>query len=185
MPPSCPSWPPALPLHGLMAASAASALGQPSGPAPHGELRRMHHRSPRTSTVVDRVRLSELNTSTSTEDNTVPQLVELTEPEAQREIIRLTLDEIAAEVSIALRDARLDFPVYLTVPNSGQSVMTMTCPHDPDPSDGDWSFATAIVCRITGQRLGDVRLRGRSLRCVAAGPTMAASELVADADAGS
>ena len=49
----------------------------------------------------------------------MPQLVEPTTPDAQREIIRQSLDEIAAEVATALRDAHLDFPVFLTVPNSG------------------------------------------------------------------
>ena len=48
----------------------------------------------------------------------MPQIVEPTEPDAQREIIRLALDEIASEVGTALREAYLDFPVFLTVPNS-------------------------------------------------------------------
>jgi hypothetical protein len=65
----------------------------------------------------------------------MPQLVESITPEAQREIIRLTIGEIAAEVGTALRDAHLDFPVYLMVPNSGSSVARMACPLDP--SDGD------------------------------------------------
>ena len=75
----------------------------------------------------------------------MPQIVE-----SQREIIRQSLDEIATEVATALRDAHLDFPVFLTVPNSGEFLATMACPLDP--SDGDWSHASAIVCRIVGQR---------------------------------
>ena len=109
----------------------------------------------------------------------MPQLVEPTTPDAQREIIRQSLDEIAAEVGTALRDAHLDFPVFLTVPNSGDSLATMACPLDP--SDGDWSHASAIVCRIIGQRLGDVRLRGRALHCAVANATMGAAEVMADA----
>ena len=95
----------------------------------------------------------------------MPQLVEPTTPDAQREIIRQSLDEIAAEIATALRDAHLDFPVYLTVPTSGDLLATMASPLDP--SYGDWSHASAIVCRIIGQRLGDTRLRGRPmiLRC--------------------
>ena len=108
----------------------------------------------------------------------MPQIVEPTTPEAQREIIRLALDEIAAEVGTALRDAHLDFPVFLTVPNSGDSLATMACPLDP--SDRDWSHASAIVCRIIGQRLGDVRLRGRALHCAVANATMGAAEVMAD-----
>jgi hypothetical protein len=114
----------------------------------------------------------------TTEDSAMPQIVESTSPDAKREIIRQSLDEIATEVGTALRDARLDFPVFLTVPNSGHSVATMACPLDP--SDSDWSHASAIVCRIIGQRLGDVRLRGRALQCAVANATMGAAEVTAD-----
>jgi hypothetical protein len=108
----------------------------------------------------------------------MPQLVEPTTPDAQREIIRKSLNEIAAEVGTALRDAHLAFPVYLTVPNSGESLATMACPLDP--SDSDWSHASAIVCRIIGQRLGDVRLRGRPLHCAVANATMGAADVMTD-----
>jgi hypothetical protein len=112
------------------------------------------------------------------EDSTMPQLVEPTEPDAQREVIRLALDEIAAEVGKSLREAHLDFPVFLTVPNSGESLATMACP--VDPSDTDWSHASAIVCRIIGQRLGDARLRGKPMHCAVANATMGAAEVTAD-----
>jgi hypothetical protein len=108
----------------------------------------------------------------------MPQIVEPTTPEAQREIIRQSLDEIAAEVAISLRDAHLDFPVFLTVPNSGDSLATMACPLDP--TDGDWAHARAIVCRIIGQRLGDARLCGWSLHCAVANATMGAADVTAD-----
>jgi hypothetical protein len=113
-------------------------------------------------------------------DKTMPQIVEPTEPEAQREVIRLVLDEIAAEVSIALRDAQLAFPVYVAVPNSGQSVASMACPLDPTASQ--WSKAKAIVCRIIGARLGDVRLRGQPLHCAVANGAIAATDVTADAE---
>ena len=99
--------------------------------------------------------------------------------ESHREIIRQSLDEIAAEVATALREAHLEFPVFLTVPNSGDSLATMACPIDP--SDEDWSHASAIVCRIIGQRLGDARLRGRSLHCAVANATMGAADVMAEA----
>ena len=110
----------------------------------------------------------------------MPQLVEPATPDAQREIIRQSLDEIAAEVGTALRDAHLDFPVFLTVPNSGNSLATMASPLDS--SDGDWSHASAIVCRIIGQRLGDARLCGRPLHCAVANATVGAAEVMADAE---
>ena len=112
------------------------------------------------------------------EESTMPQLIEPTTPDAQREIIRQSLDEIAAKVATAVRDAHLDFPVFLTVPNSGDSLATMACPLDP--SDSDWSHASAIVCRIIGQRLGDARLRGRALHCAVANATVGAADVMAD-----
>ena len=108
----------------------------------------------------------------------MPQLVEHPEPDAKRDIVRSSLDEIAAEVANALRYAHLDFPVFLTVPNSGDSLATMACPLDP--SDGDWSHASAIVCRIIGQRLGDVRPRGRPLDGAVVNGTIAVSDVTAD-----
>ena len=78
----------------------------------------------------------------------MPQLVEPTTPDAQREIIRQSLDEIAAEVATALRDAHLDFPVFLTVPNSGDSLATMACPLDP--SDG--RLVTCFSHRLSHHR---------------------------------
>jgi hypothetical protein len=108
----------------------------------------------------------------------MPQIFEPTEPDAQREIIRLALNEIAAKVGTALRDAHLDFPVFLTVPNSGDSLATIATPLDP--SDSGWAHASAIVCRIIGKRLGDVRLRGHALHCAVANATMGAAEVMAD-----
>jgi hypothetical protein len=108
----------------------------------------------------------------------MPQLIEPTEPDAQQEIIRLALDELAGEIGVALREEHLDFPVFLTVPNSGESLATMACPLDP--TDTQWAHASTIVCRIIGQRLGDVRLRGRALHCAVANAPMGAAEVTAD-----
>src|SRR6476620_10412584 len=110
----------------------------------------------------------------------MPQLIEPTIPDAQREIIQQSLDEIAAEVATSLLDAHLDFPVSLTVSNSGDSLATFATPLDP--SDSDWSHASAIVCRIIGQRLGDARLCGRSLHCAVANGTIDATKVIADTD---
>jgi hypothetical protein len=112
------------------------------------------------------------------EDSPMPQIVEPTTPDAQREIIRLALDEIVTEVGTALRDTHLDFPVFLTVPNSGDSLATMACPLDP--TDTQWAHASAVVCRIIGKRLGDARLRGRALHCAVANATMGAADVMAD-----
>jgi hypothetical protein len=42
---------------------------------------------------------------------------------SQRETIRECLDSLAADVGVALRDAGLTCPVFLTVPNSGDSTI--------------------------------------------------------------
>jgi hypothetical protein len=111
----------------------------------------------------------------------MPQIVEPTfaddEPEAQRVVIRLALDDIAIEVGAALRDALLDFPIGLTVPNSG-ALLTMVTP--VDPSDDDWSQATAIVRHIVSSKLGGIRLRSRPLPCAMVNATMGVAEVTTD-----
>lgn len=101
--------------------------------------------------------------------------------EAQRAVIRLVLDAIGVEIGAALRTAQLDYEVYLTVPTSGNSVATIATPLDA--SDEDWTYATAIICRIIERRLGGVTLRGRYLPCVMASSRMGAAELTVDLDA--
>ena len=109
-------------------------------------------------------------------DITANQQGSSTDPEGKRAVIRDALDEIAIDIGVALRDAHLDFPVYLTVPHSGESLASLACP--VDPSDEQWSKATAIVCRIVSERLGGVRLRGRPLRCAVANATMGAADII-------
>jgi hypothetical protein len=116
----------------------------------------------------------------------MPQIADPTptddESEAHRAVLRVALDEIAAEVGTKLCEASLNFPVYLTVSNSGTSLATMACPLDP--SDTEWAHASAIVCKIIGRRLGNVRLRGRALQCAVANATMGAAEVTADVRTG-
>jgi hypothetical protein len=111
----------------------------------------------------------------------MPQKVEPTsvggEPEAQREIVRLALDDIAAEVCIALRDARLDFSGLSDGPQFWSRHRDYAL---SSPSDKDWFHVSAIVCRIIGQRLGDARLRGRALHCAVANATTGVAEVTAD-----
>jgi len=97
---------------------------------------------------------------------------------ARRDIIRQSLNGIANDLSIEMRDAALDFPVYMTVPRSGSSLATIATPLDP--SDEDWERVSAIVCRILEQRIGGGRLRGRELTCVIANGSMAAADVTAE-----
>ena len=52
---------------------------------------------------------------------------------------------------MAMRDAGLHFPVFMTVRDSGDSLATIATPLDP--SDDDWQQASEIVCQIMGRKL--------------------------------
>ena len=79
---------------------------------------------------------------------------------------RQSLDAIANDIGMAMRDVGLTFPLYITVRNSGDALVTIATPLDP--SDTDWQQATAIVCRTLEERVGCGRLRGRELACAIA-----------------
>ena len=55
-----------------------------------------------------------------------------------------------------MRDAGLTFPLYITVRNSGDLLVTIMTPLDP--LDADWQRASAIVCRTLEERVGCGRL---------------------------
>lgn len=84
----------------------------------------------------------------------------------QRDIIRQSLDEIANDIGVAMRDAGLTFPVYITMTNSGDALATIAT--TAEPSDADWQPALAIVCRVIEQKVGCGRLRGQELPCATA-----------------
>jgi hypothetical protein len=86
--------------------------------------------------------------------------------DAQRNIIRESLTEITNDIGIAMRDVGLTFPVYMTVRNSGDALVTIAT--TADPSDANWQPALAIVCRIIEERVGCGRLRGQELPCAIA-----------------
>ena len=96
--------------------------------------------------------------------------------DAQREIIRHSLPEIVNDIGMAMRDAGLHFPVFMTVRDSGDSLATIATPIDP--SDDDWQQASEIVCQIMGRKFGGGRLRSRELVCaVANAAPMSAAEV--------
>jgi hypothetical protein len=99
--------------------------------------------------------------------------------ETLRSIIRQSLNEIANDIGAAMRDAQLSFPVGLTCPSSGDTLVTMVTP--VDPSDDDWSQATGIVRHIVSKKLGGIRLRSRSLSCAMVHSPMSMAEITANA----
>ena len=96
----------------------------------------------------------------------------------QRYIVRKSLNAIANDISMALRDAGLAFPVFLTVPSSGNSLATIATP--ADPMDDDWRHASKIACHIIAQRLGCGELRAREMTCAVANGAIAAADVIAD-----
>jgi hypothetical protein len=98
--------------------------------------------------------------------------------EAKREIIRQSLNEIALEVRNALLDENLGYPVYLGVPSSGNTVVSMMTPGDP--SDSDWHRIGTIVQNILSERLDGILLRSTEMPCAMANATMTAAEITAD-----
>jgi hypothetical protein len=96
--------------------------------------------------------------------------------DAQREIIRQSLNEIANDIGMAMRDVGLRFPVFLTVRDNGDALATIATPLDP--SDDDWSRASEIVCQIIERKIGGGRLRSRALPCAVANAVpMSAAEV--------
>ena len=99
--------------------------------------------------------------------------------DAQRDIIRQSLNAITNDIGMAMRDVGLTFPLYITVRNSGDSLVTIATPLDP--SDTDWQQASAIVCRTLEKRVGCDRLRGRELACaIANAGAINAADVTAD-----
>ena len=99
--------------------------------------------------------------------------------DAQRDIIRQSLDAIINDIRMEMRDVGLTFPVYITVRNSGDALVTIASPLDP--SDEQWQQASAIVCRTLEERIGCGHLRGRELACaIANAGAINAADVTAD-----
>jgi hypothetical protein len=99
--------------------------------------------------------------------------------DAQRDIIRQSLDAIVNDIGMAMRDVGLTFPLYITVRNSGDALVTIAT--SLDPSDEDWQQASAIVCRTLEERVGCGHLRGRELAsAIANAGSINAADVTAD-----
>jgi hypothetical protein len=100
----------------------------------------------------------------------------------QRVILRASINQIAAEVEVALRDAGIGFPVYISVRDSGDSLATIATP--TDPTDEDWRHASAVTCKVIGDWVGSDRLRGRELACAIANASRISASELTEGDAG-
>ena len=95
--------------------------------------------------------------------------------EARRSIIRQSLDEIAADVGIALLKASLTFAIGLTTPSSGRAFLTIVTQNDP--SDEEWAQALEIARDIVSTKLGRIELCSRSLPCTMVNAPISAAEI--------
>jgi hypothetical protein len=98
--------------------------------------------------------------------------------EEKRSIIRQSLDEIAADVGTALLEANLTFPIGLTTPSSGRTLITIVT--QDDPLDEEWAQASEIVCDAVSKKLGGMRLRSRSQPCTMVNSPISAAEISAN-----
>jgi hypothetical protein len=83
-----------------------------------------------------------------------------------REKLIAILPQIAAEVVVALSVADLNIPVFVSVPASGDALLTVGSPHDP--VDSDWYWVCAKVCEILEAQTGMRNLVARELPCCSA-----------------
>ena len=108
-----------------------------------------------------------------------PQTASNDKLDAQRDIIRQSLDAIVNDIGMAMRDVGLTFPLYITVRNSGDALVTIAT--SLDPSDEEWEHAREIVCRIIQEKVGCGQLRGQVLPCaIANAGVVNAADVTAD-----
>ncbi len=96
--------------------------------------------------------------------HTTDQRTELSNTlDAQRANLSHLLPSIVNDIGMALRDAGLHFPVYITLPTSGNALATLATPLDP--CDDDWQDASHIAGAIIQKRRGCGALCGRTIAC--------------------
>jgi CBS-domain-containing membrane protein len=95
--------------------------------------------------------------------------------DAQRDRLRMSIDQIAAEVTAALRDGDLAIQVFFAIPSGGPALLSFAT--TADPTDQTWERVSGIVCQIVGNTIGVTGLIGRPLRCAATGIAMVAADV--------
>jgi hypothetical protein len=98
---------------------------------------------------------------------------------ARRAHIRRILNELAAEIHEALSRSNLPTDVFMTVPTSGESLLTFATLGDPP--DDVWAKMSEIVCDVLGVKLNTM-LVGREMACAAATATANATSLAVQAE---
>jgi hypothetical protein len=97
--------------------------------------------------------------------------------EANRKIIRRSLDEITAEVEQAMQRENLHSRIQIVVP-SRHSLVTIA--GQCDPSSEEWARLSSIVSEVIGKKLGREGLRGRPLARAVATTKLNAADVAPD-----
>lgn len=126
----------------------------------------------------------------------MPQLIEETERDLfeaiaadkirraeERRKLTASLGKIGSEVTIALGDAGLAIPVYLTVPTSGDALVTFCTPLDPD--EQEWDRVCEIIVEIVKRHAAGENLQARKVACIASGISIGAADITAAGGGGS
>ncbi len=96
------------------------------------------------------------------DQNIMPKMCNIEDFDPDRDMIRQSLDAMANDIGMAMRDAGLaDIPTYLVIPNSGSAIATLMTPLDP--SDDDWAHALEIACQVIQTKLSSSKLHTRKM----------------------
>ena len=88
----------------------------------------------------------------------MPQICNIEDIDPNRELIRQSLDTIANDVRMAMRDAGLgSIPTFIVIPNSGDSIAMVMTPLDP--SVDDWARVMEIACSVIQAKIGSGKLQ--------------------------
>jgi hypothetical protein len=99
---------------------------------------------------------------------------------ANRTHLRMTLDDMNAEVAVAMKEAGLSIEVLFMEPVGDEAVVNFAT--DLDPADRDWPQAQQIICGIVSSRVGIDGLWCRSVPCTAAGQPVGDADVAAVGD---
>ena len=110
----------------------------------------------------------------------MPQICNIEDFDPDRDMIRQSLDAMANDIGMAMRDAGLaGIPTYLVIPNSGSAIATLMTPLDP--SDDDWARALEIACQVIQKKLGSSKLHTREMAWTTANEPSGVAEATSNA----
>ena len=100
--------------------------------------------------------------------------------DAERAHLRMVLDEVAAEVAVAMQDAGFSIKVLFTSPADGEALLNFAT--DIDPHHENWPRVRQIICNVVGTKIGMKGLRCRCVGCAATAHSLGAADVAALGD---